>query len=256
MKKETAMKVFRDVLEKSGMKDFVSLSETPNELADLMVYEKPDRPAYLACNGRPLFEFWEINNILYLYGEGEEKLYHFVGTKIQFVIELQGDARYVLEYGENGFCEAMHLYGAWATEEEEIQTLLTQYNWRVTDKNNIENLIYAVLKMIEENEKPTKEEQQEIAREVKRYMTENPWDKDLLFGAVNSLVQAMVYEDADLPLTIELMRQIVCVGDEDGFMAYMRREEGPVDGVPGYYVTLAAGALRLIREIKEEKTSE
>ena len=44
MRRESAMKVFRNILEKSGMKDLVSLSETPNEVADLMVYQKPNEP--------------------------------------------------------------------------------------------------------------------------------------------------------------------------------------------------------------------
>lgn len=99
MRRESAMKVFRNILEKSGMKDLVSLSETPNELADLMVYQKPNEPEYLACGGKPLFKFSEIHNILYQYGDGEEKFYQFVGTELQFIIELRGDASYILEYG-------------------------------------------------------------------------------------------------------------------------------------------------------------
>ena len=150
MERKNAMKIFQDVLEKSGMNDLVSLSETPNELADLMIYQKPNRPEYLACNGKPLFEFGEISNILYQYGE--EKWYNFVGTELQFIIELQGDSSYLLEYGENGFCDAMCLDGVWATKDEEIRRMLAQYNHRVSDRRNVESLLDSALKMIEENE--------------------------------------------------------------------------------------------------------
>lgn len=258
MRRESVMKVFRNILEKSGMKDLVSLSETPNELADLMVYQKPNEPEYLACGGKPLFKFSEIHNILYQYGDGEEKFYQFVGTELQFIIELRGDASYILEYGENGPCDAMRLHSVWATKNKEIQTLLTQYNGHVADRDNVQNLVYAVWRMSSENGSPNEEEQEEIAREVKRYMAENPWDKELLFDTADAMMQAMVYDDADLRLPRELMQQIVYAGDEDGLMEYMRRQEGRDDGVSEYYVTLAARTLRLIREIKEEnsKTAE
>lgn len=124
MRRESAMKVFRNILEKSGMKDLVSLSETPNEVADLMVYQKPNEPEYLACGGKPLFKFSEIHNILYQYGDGEEKFYQFVGTELQFIIELRGDASYILEYGENGLCDAMRLHSVWATKIKKFRHCL------------------------------------------------------------------------------------------------------------------------------------
>ena len=254
MERKNAMKIFRDVLEKSGMNDLVSLSETPNELADLMIYQKPNRPEYLACNGKPLFEFGEISNILYQYGE--EKWYNFVGTELQFIIELQGDSSYTLEYGENGFCDAMCLDGVWATKDEEIRKMLAQYNHRVSDRCNVENLLDSVLKMIEGNENLMEEEQQEITREIKRYTEENPWDKEFLFSAADGMVRAIVYEEADLPMTRDLIKQIVCAGDEKEFMEYIRREEGQYDDISGYDVGLATAVLRLIREIKEEQKTE
>ena len=248
MRKESAMKIFQNILEAVGMKNRISVSKTPNELADLMVYQQPYGSEYLACNGKPLFQFREIRNILYQHGE--EMRCHFAGTKLQLVIELQGDASYTLEYGENGRCDAMYLNGAWATEDGQIQELLTQYNRRVRDRDNIQNLVYAVWRMLSDSEVPTEEEQEEISREVKRYIAENPWDKELLFDTADAMMQAMVYDDADLRLTRELMQQIVSAGYEDGLMEYMRREEGQENGVPGYYVPLAAAALRLMREIK------
>lgn len=162
----------------------------------------------------------------------------------------------MLEYGENGLCDAMYLDGVWATKDEEIRRMLAQYNHHVSDRRNVESLLDSALKMIEENENLMEEEQQEIIREIKRYMEENPWDKEFLFSAVDRMVYAMVYEETDLPITRDLIKQIVCAGDENEFMEYIRREEGQYDDLSGYYVTLAAGALRLIREIKEERTTE
>lgn len=114
MTKEKVLSTFKEVLSKAGWEDVVSLSENTNELADIMIYQRENDDEYLAENGRPLFPFLAIKNILYRYGP--ENSYNYIGTEVQFVIELQGDSKYIFEFGENGNIDYMFFNEKWITE--------------------------------------------------------------------------------------------------------------------------------------------
>lgn len=256
MTKEVVMSVFKEILSKSGMEEFVSLSENVNELAEIMIYQEQNAPEYLALNGMPLFPFGEIRNILYAYGE--DKFYNFVGTELQFVIELKGDDCYVLEFGDDGPCYAMRFNGEWTDKTKEIKAWLVQYNRKASKKANVECLVYSVAGIIEAKGIIDDSDLREIHEEVDRYIKENPEDTDFMLTYAYSSLQIFVYENTDLFDMKNIIRRLVQKKCDDDFIDFIRGQSSdPKDFRDnGYYLSLVTVALRLIREIKEEETLE
>lgn len=255
MTKEMVLNTFKEILSKSGMEEVVSLSENVNELADLMIYQEYGEPEYLAINGKPLFPLWEIRNILYQYGQ--EKFYNFVGSTLQFVIELKGDSCYVLEFGD-GICEAMRFNGEWATNHDEIRDCLVRYNQKVSQRLNVECLFHSVEGLIEGKGIIVDSELREVRERVHRYMKENPTDRDFLLSYTYSALTMFVYEDTDLFSIKTIIRKIVHEGCGDDFADYIRQySSDPKDfRENGYYLSLVTAALHLIREVNGEDTEE
>lgn len=181
-----------------------------------MIYKNDDE--YLAIDGKPLFPFGEIQTILYKYGR--DKFYNYAGTEIQLVIELYGENKYIIEFGDNGILEMMYFDGEWVSEDE---------------KEDIEDIEDSVL--------------QEVKKEVSRYIKENPSDKEFLLSYAERSLHLYVYEDLDLDIK-NTVRKIVKDGYSDELVDYIRQTSAWV--YEGYYLTLVTEALRLIREIKEE----
>lgn len=257
MTKEAVLSTFKEILSKSGMEEVVSLSENTNELADIMIYQEHGAPEYLALNGKPLFPIWEIKNILYRFGEAE--VYNYVGSELQFVIELKGDACYILEFGNNGICDAMHFNGDWVTEDEKIKAALVQYNQIISKRDNVQCLVYSVAGIIEAKDNIADSELREVQEEINRYIKENPDDEDFLLFYAYSLLQMFVYEDTDLFDIKNIVRRLVSDGRSAEFIDYIRRDNTDSDGAifnDGYYLSLVAAALRMIREIREEESVE
>lgn len=255
MTKETVLNTFKEIISKSGMGEVVSLSENINELADIMIYQEQGTPEYLALNGTPLFPFGEIKNILYQYGE--KKCYNYVGSELQFVIELKGDARYILEFGD-GICEDMLLNGKWATNDEEIKANLMQYNQKVSEKTNVECLIYSVAGAIETGDDIDDSELRAVQEEVDRYIEENPADKDFLLSYAYSSLQMFVFENKDLFDIKNIIRKLIREKCDDSFIDYIREWSSDPEDFRhnGYYLSLVTTALQLRQEIKEEETVE
>lgn len=256
MRRDLVIRVFKDVLNKAGWSEFVSLSETPNELADIMVYQEPFQAEYLACNGNPLFEFGQIRNILYAYGPDAKTKYHHEGSKVQFVIELNWDALYVLEYGDEGPYDFMRLDGEWESEFNNVQVKLSQYNQRFMKRDNVECLLYAAIHMVQENDPIDDPELTEIKQEIERYINANPDDQEFLLDAAYISLMAAVEEDTDLFNIKDLIKKIVSSGFEDSFIGYIKRanicDNDFSSSLTISYVSLGTAALRLIREAKEE----
>ncbi len=179
MTKEKVFDIFKDVLSKAGWEDVVSLSESTNELADIMIYQRENDDEYLAANGRPLFPFPAIKNILYQYGP--ENFYNYVGTEVQFVIELQGNSEYIFEFGENDNIELMNFNGEWITEYKLIVDALAQYNHQIAYRINMECLVKSVLEIIEGHDTIDELDLKEIQGVVNQYIERNPADLDFLF---------------------------------------------------------------------------
>lgn len=55
MTKENVISAFKNILSKSGMEEVISLSGNTNEIADIMIYQEPGKPEYLAVYEEPLF---------------------------------------------------------------------------------------------------------------------------------------------------------------------------------------------------------
>lgn len=257
MTKETVLSTFKEILRKSGMENVISLSQNVNELADFMIYQEQDAPEYLAMNGAPLFPIREIRNILYQYGG--EKLYHYVGSELQFVIELKGDARYIIEFGDNGFCDDMYFLGEWLSEDKKIKVALARYNQLANKRFNMQCLVDSVVEIVECHEEVSDSELREVREEACCYLEENPMDQDFLLHYAYISLEKLAYEERDLFDTKSIVRRIVRNGCPDQFLDHIRSIYGKPNGYmysAGPYLFLVTVALQMIREIKEEESAE
>lgn len=247
MTKEKFIETVKEILNKSKMEEFISFSENVNELADIMIYKNDDE--YLAIDGKPLFPFGEIQTILYKYGR--DKFYNYAGTELQLIIELYGENKYIIEFGDNGILEMMYFDGEWVSEDEKekISETLMKYNQKIKKRDNVNCLVYSIERLIEEKEDIEDSVLQEVKKEVSRYIKENPLDKEFLLSYAERYLHLYVYEDLDLDIK-NTVRKIVKDGYSDELVDYIRQTSAWV--YEGYYLTLVTGALRLIQEIKEE----
>lgn len=255
MTKEKFLETFQEILGKAGMDKMISLSENTNELADIMIYQMENSPEYLALDGRPLFQIHEIRNILYRFGE--EKMYNYAGTELQIVIELNGDACYVLEFGDQGMCEAMRFRGQWMTDDEQIKDALARHNRTVSKRDFVMNLVWAVFEVIEGSDEVNDSERKEVQKAAARYIQENPADLEFLLFYAYRALQMFVYEEEDLFDIKAIVGKIVHSGYEEEFKSYIRDENTGSDGrlmCDGYYLGLVTAALRLMQEAKEGVT--
>lgn len=62
---EKAMDTLSQIITESGLDEIISVSRTPNDLADLMVYSSAEKKDYLATLGEELFPFSVIGNIFF-----------------------------------------------------------------------------------------------------------------------------------------------------------------------------------------------
>lgn len=168
MTKDTVINTIRDILNKAGMEDIVSVSENMNEIADIMIYQKADEPVkteYFAVHEVPLFPIDKMQNILYQYGS--EKPYIYVGTELQILIELGNNARYVLEFGDDGISELMFFEGKWVDNRE---ARLARYNHNTSKKRFIMELIYSVVEITEAGDSVEDTEIKEIKKTIDQYI--------------------------------------------------------------------------------------
>lgn len=126
MIEERAISIFKNAIERAGLKERIKVSGTRNELADIMVYKASGKPSYLALNGTTLFSFSRIDDISYEFGEYKD--YSNDCTYLQFVIKLKRDTTYIIEYRDSGFCCSLYYNGWWIKKDEKIEKALKKYN--------------------------------------------------------------------------------------------------------------------------------
>lgn len=233
------------------MEDIVSVSENMNEIADIMIYQKADEPVkteYFAVHEVPLFPIDEMQNILYQYGS--EKSYIYVGTELQILIELGNNARYVLEFGDDGISELMFFEGKWVDNRE---ASLARYNHNTSKKRFIMELIYSVAEITEAGDSVEDTEIKEIKKTIDQYIKENPSDIDFLLSYAYESLLMFAYQDEDFFDIKDIISRIIQNGSQDDFTGYIRTmacdHKSYKDN--GYYLTLVTTALQLIRECKE-----
>lgn len=252
MTTENVIGIFKEVLAESGMEEAVRVSDNVNELADIMIYCEPGAFEYLAVYGRPLFPFEGIRNILYKFGE--DGVYNFADTEVQFVIKLRGDNSYVLEYGSNGLCEAMCFDDEWLTDDDLIKKALAQYNSAALKGKNIEGLVSVAVDAINRGEIITEEELKVIVEEAYSYLIDNPADKEFMFYCAHESLDELVYDNLgvfDNDFIDKIFRKIVEENCSDELIDFIERCLNHSD--EGYYVSIVSEAYRIIRKIQNEE---
>lgn len=257
MTKENVINAFKNILSKSGMDEVISLSENTNEIADIMIYQEPGKPEYLAVYEEPLFPLYVITNILYKYGE--DYIYNYEDTELQFVIELDNHNKYVIEYGGGDLTGLLFLNGKWITGRTDIEAALKEYyNGKTTKRDNLQTLFESMAATIDEGYYDLHDkEAKEICKAVDSYIKENPADTAFVFSFLYTALKMLVYSEIDIFDINHIIRKLLQENLEDNFIEYIREYECNPDDYRDNigYVNLATTALRLIREVKEETAS-
>lgn len=255
MREDLVFDTIRQILTESGNEEFISLSTEPNRLADFMVYKQLERPDYLAINGRPIVPLHSIDNILYSYGS--EGSYNYVGTFLQLIFELEGDARFIWEDGDDGPGEIMQYKGEWYSEGKsncKVMDALAAYNQEREARNSVMNLFYSVAGLIEGNDKVAEDEVTEVNNVVWQYLKENPTDLDFLYSFAYTALKVLTYEEVDPFHTEDIIKRVIELNAVKGLISDIEHAcADPQDyRKNGYYLTLITNALRLIREVRNK----
>lgn len=235
----------------------VNETDNKNEIADIMIYQEPGKPEYLAVYEEPLFPLYAIKYILYKYGE--DYIYNYEDTELQFVIELENHYNYVIEYGSGDLTGLLFLNGKWITGRLDVEAALKEYyNDRLIKRNNLETLFKSMAATIDEGYYDLYDtEAKETCKAVDSYLKENPADTELLFSFAYTALQMLVYSEIDIFDINHIIRKLLQENIEDNFIEYIREYECNPDDYRDNigYANLATTALRLIREVKEETAS-
>lgn len=254
MRKEDLFARLKEILDTAGMDEMISLSDQKNELAELMLYCAADGTEYLASFGYLLFPVSAVNNILYQYGK--EKDYIFVKTMFQIVFELEGNVDYYYEYGDDGEVTALSYPGHWETDDKKIGEFLEQYRNRMRAKESRERLVLTAARL-SECHNAEKDEMDEVRRRANRYMDEHPEDESFLLCYSYHALTMFWNDEGDWFDVKAALRRIVDRKLEEAYLAYIEND-CYYDNVQydGYYMGVTTTALKIMRELKEDRSEE
>ena len=113
-----------------------------------MIYQVPGELEYLAVYEKPLFPLYAIKNILFKYGA--DYTYNYTDTELQFIIVLENDNKYVIEYANYELTGFMLYNGKRITEEVNIKATLKKYNNIFIKRDNLECLFQSMEATVDE----------------------------------------------------------------------------------------------------------
>lgn len=248
MESNEVFSFFRQVVNRAGMEDIISVGENVNELADIMIYQEENNSAQaLILFGNYLFPLECIKSILYKYGDSN--LYHYAESELQFLIILEEGYKYVVEFSKNGSTEDIFYEGVWRTGKDEVKKVLEQYNKKWLQGINIIKMVFAAEQYIKKGFGGNMVAYSERIKEViNYYMKENPTNRFFLFNCAFLSLLLFENENEDVFDIKHIFRQIIAIHGEEEFVQFLvTASENPNDCLMLVCLTWA-----IIRKIKKE----
>ena len=262
MTKEKLFSEITRMIQEGGFDDWVSISETPNKLADFMVYEK-DREEMFASRlcGEVYFTlpFDDIQNVLYEINSNQCLFISSESTGIKMTFELRNGCLLYVEiskndgliwYVENRLKDNNVFY----RDEDVVRKQLNEYNLRFKKRHLIDSLIDSLLYTSYDITDFSISEFQSLERLFWEYMSKND-DAELLFNFTISYLRLGMYIDIndEKNLYVDFKKLISYIKEKelkDEFLYYIEEYEHCArDDDNAYFAALIDDAMKYFDEV-------
>lgn len=264
MKPTEVFDVLRDILEKAGLADCVSISSDKNESAELMWFSSKEKNDYLAIYDTPLFPISCIENITYEYKrKDDDRLVFFKNDALCILrFHLNDNYLFIIEFDED-CCPNLYFNSSpddntkWIEDEKkaEFYSAISQYTLMVEKQEFYEDLITALFAGNGSSRLDVDlcEKQHRI---IFHYLQNNQSDEELLFLYAYEAAYFISGDYKEYPYLSAIIKEVKRRGLIDKLLVYVRKrcfEYNWFDNDVGiYYSSLQSITENIMNQLKSD----